>query len=335
MGSTVTTRGIYEKDTIKGYVPDEDITAPWWASTAEAWWPLAADHDFWLGGFVWTGLDYRGEPTPYQWPNINSHFGIMDMCGFPKNIYYYYQSWWSDKDVLHISPHWNWKGKEGKPIDVWVNSNADNIELFLNGRTQGKKDLPKNSHLQWNVMYEPGILEAVAYKNGKKIRSKIETTGDPYEVIITPYKTTMIADGKAATVINVRVIDRQGREVPDASNQMKFFITGDAKIIGVGNGDPSSHEPDKFIDGWQRKLFNGKCQLVLQAGKTAGIIKVEVRSDNLQTGSTEIHMIHPGISHTVSNDKNYRAGNSLLSKKPIGKMLGADIHFCPNWKKEA
>ncbi|MGZ3924875.1 MAG: glycoside hydrolase family 2 TIM barrel-domain containing protein, partial [Flavisolibacter sp.] len=140
MGSTVTTRGIYVKDTINAYVPDQDITAPWWASTAEAWWTLAAPNDFWLGGFVWTGFDYRGEPTPYEWPNVNSHFGLMDVCGFPKNIYYYYQSWWADKDVLHISPHWNWRGNEGKPIDVWVNSNADNVELFLNGKSLGKKD---------------------------------------------------------------------------------------------------------------------------------------------------------------------------------------------------
>ncbi len=179
MGSTVTTRGIYEKDTIRGYVPDQDITAPWWASKAEDWWPLAATNDFWLGGFVWTGLDYRGEPTPYQWPNINSHFGIMDMCGFPKNIYYYYQSWWTDKDVLHISPHWNlptgqagWRDKRGKPIDVWVNTNADNVELFLNGKSLGKKDMPRNSHLQWAVNYEPGTLEAVAYKKEKSLQQK-------------------------------------------------------------------------------------------------------------------------------------------------------------------
>ncbi|MDQ6609219.1 MAG: glycoside hydrolase family 2 protein, partial [Bacteroidota bacterium] len=148
MGSTVTTRGIYEKDSIRAYVPDEDITAPWWASTAETWWTLAAPNDYWLGGFVWTGFDYRGEPTPYQWPNISSHFGIMDVCGFPKNIYYYYQSWWTDKDVLHISPHWNWAGKEGQPIDVWVNTNADNVELFLNGKSLGKKNMPRNKHLQ-------------------------------------------------------------------------------------------------------------------------------------------------------------------------------------------
>ena len=108
MGSTVTTRGIYTKDSVKGYVPDHDITYPWWASTAEQWWTPAAERSWFMGGFVWTGFDYRGEPTPFEWPNINSHFGIMDMCGFPKNIYYYYQSWWTDKDVLHISPHWNW-----------------------------------------------------------------------------------------------------------------------------------------------------------------------------------------------------------------------------------
>jgi len=160
MGSTVTTRGIYVTDSIRGYVPDQDITAPWWASKAEVWWKLAAENKYWLGGFVWTGFDYRGEPTPFHWPNINSHFGIMDVCGFPKNIYYYYQSWWTDKDILHISPHWNWPEKAGKPIDVWLNSNADDVELFLNGKSLGKKVMPRNSHLQWEVIYEPGILEA-------------------------------------------------------------------------------------------------------------------------------------------------------------------------------
>ena len=263
MGSTVTTRGIYTKDSVKGYVPDQDITAPWWASKAEDWWKLCAPNNWWMGGFVWTGLDYRGEPTPYQWPNINSHFGIMDVCGFPKNIYYYYQSWWTDKDVLHISPHWNWKGKEGQPIDVWVNSNADNVELFLNGKSLGKKDMPVNGHLQWSVAYQPGTLEAVAYKKGKKLTTKVETTGAPYEVVVTPYKTTMVADGKDASVLNISVVDKQGREVPDVDNQIQFTLTGDAKIIGVGNGDPSSHEPDKIFDGqWQRHLFNGKCQVI-------------------------------------------------------------------------
>ena len=324
MGSTVSTRGIYVKDSAIGYLPDQDITAPWWASTAETWWPLAAKNNFWLGGFVWTGFDYRGEPTPFKWPNINSHFGLMDMCGFPKNIYYYYQSWWSDKDVLHISPHWNWNGKEGQPLDVWVNSNADDVELFLNGKSLGKKNMPRNSHLQWNVNYEPGTLEAIGFKNGKRITTKVETTGKPTEVVITPYKTTMLANGKDATVINVTVIDKQGREVPDADNLIQFTLKGDAKIIGVGNGDPSSHEPDKVFDNkWQRKLFNGKCQFIVQSGTTEDFVHIEAASDGLYKASTDIATI---ISSTLSNKTN--PANTFIKKK-VDKMLGADISFLP------
>jgi len=326
MGSTVTTRGIYVKDTVIGYVPDEDMTAPWWASKAEDWWPVAAENPWMMGGFVWTGLDYRGEPTPYKWPNINSHFGIMDICGFPKNIYYYYQSLWTDNDVLHISPHWNWKGKEGQPINVWVNTNADNVELFLNGKSQGKKDIPRNSHLEWNVPYEPGTLEAVASKKGRRLTEKVETTTDAYELMVTPYKTTLFADGKDATIINVSVIDKQGRDIPDAQNMISFSLKGNAKIIGVGNGDPSSHEPDKCPDGnWQRKLFNGKCQLILQMGYTKDIIKLESKAEGLRPASTEIHSITPfaAIAPQPTDAK------PSTVKKNIDKMLGADISFLP------
>lgn len=330
MGSTVTTRGIYVKDSIRAYLPDQDITAPWWASTAETWWKLAAGNDWWAGGFIWTGFDYRGEPTPYKWPNISSHFGVMDVCGFPKNIYYYYQSWWTDKDVLHISPHWNWKGKEGQPIDVWVNTNADNVELFLNGKSQGKKDMPRNSHLQWNVNYEPGTLEAVAYKKGRKLTTKVETTGEAYEVVVSPYKTTMTGDGKDAAVINISVFDRQGREVPDANNLIRFSIKGDAKIIGVGNGDPSSHEPDKFMNdtAWQRQTFNGKCQVIVQSGKSAGMFHFEAKSVGLQTGATDILTIHPGTAHSVVTTNNTFPVSKPISR-PVDNMLGADISFLP------
>lgn len=346
MGSTVTTRGIYEKDTIRGYVPDQDITAPWWASTAETWWTLAAPNDFWLGGFVWTGFDYRGEPTPYQWPNINSHFGIMDMCGFPKNIYYYYQSWWTDKDVLHISPHWNfrekgpgWNKPVGDSIDVWVNTNADNVELFLNGKSKGKKDMPRNSHLKWTINYEPGKLEAVAYKKGKRLTSKVETTGLPVEVVVTPYKTTILADGKDATVVNVTVLDREGREVPGADNMISFEIEGPGKIIGVGNGDPSSHEPDKCMDGaWQRRLFNGKCQVIIQAGKETGMIKFNAKATGLWNGGTDIQTISPESVATITIDKKYQLSQQPVTsnlptgqagQQPVDKMLGADISFLP------
>jgi beta-galactosidase len=333
MGSTVTTRGALEKDSIRAYVPDQDITAPWWASRAEEWWKLAATNDFWLGGFIWTGFDYRGEPTPYKWPNINSHFGVMDVCGFPKNIYYYYQSWWTDKDVLHISPHWNHRNEWGQPkkqIDVWVNSNAANVELFLNGKSLGKKDMPRNGHLQWKVEFEPGKLEAIAYKNGRKLTSKVETTGVPVEVVLTPYKTTMLADGKDATVMNVSVVDREGREVPDANNMIYFKVEGDAKIIGVGNGDPSSHEADKCADGlWQRSLFNGKCQVIIQSGTKPGIFKVEASARNLFTGSTDVITVDPVKAATITIDEKYKLKGEAAKPRVVDQMMGADISFLP------
>ncbi len=330
MGSTLTTRGIYQKDSLRAYLPDQDITAPWWASRAEEWWKLAAENTYWLGGFVWTGFDYRGEPTPYEWPNINSHFGIMDVCGFPKNIYYYYQSWWTDKDVLHISPHWNWRGKEGTPIDVWVNTNADNVELFLNGKSLGKKDMPRNSHLQWAVNYAPGILQAVAYKKGRKLTASVETTSQAAEVVMTPYKTTILADGKDAVVVNISVVDKQGREVPDADNLINFSIEGSGKIIGVGNGDPSSHEADKCAAGtWHRALFNGKCQVIIQSDKQAGAIKFKASAIGLWDGSTDIITVSPQKNEQVTIDNKYQLSAEKIKPVSIPKMLGADISFLP------
>ena len=344
MGSTVTTRGIYVKDTVNAYVPDEDIVAPWWANTAEQWWALAADKSYWLGGFIWTGFDYRGEPTPYSWPNISSHFGVMDMCGFPKNIYYYYKSWFTGDDVLHISPHWNWKGKEGQNIPVWVNTNADEVELFLNKRSLGKKAMPRNSHLEWSVSYEPGRLEAVALKKGKKLTASVETTGEPHEVVVTPYKTTMNADGTETTVVNISVADRQGREVPDAGNLIHFRTTGDLHIIGVGNGDPSSHESDKPGSPdpnstqqdsiAQRHLFNGHCQVILQSGTAPGMTHFYAEADSLRTGSTDISLINPGTTpHSVLDAQPLIAtsgpSGSSTVHRPITKMLGADISFLP------
>ncbi len=331
MGSTVTTRGIYTRDSVKGYVPDQDIEAPYWASRAEDWWVPNAENAYWLGGFVWTGFDYRGEPTPFKWPNINSHFGIMDMCGFPKNIYYYYQSWWTDKDVLHISPHWNWPDKKGQPIDVWVNTNADNVELFLTGKSLGKKDMQRNSHLQWPVNYEPGKLEAIAYKKGKRLYSKVETTGAPVEVVMTPYKTTILADNKDLSIINLSVVDREGREIPDADNLISFTISGPGKIIGVGNGDPSSHEPDKYLNGetWQRNLFNGKCQVIVQSTGQPGAIKFEAKAKGLTTASTDIITVSTGSIASVTVDKDYLLKGEAAKPRESTKMLGADISFLP------
>jgi beta-galactosidase len=293
VASTVSTRGIYYKDTVNAYVPDYDSVAPPWASTAEYWWKIAADRQWFMGGFAWTGFDYRGEPTPFAWPDINSHFGIMDMCGFPKTVYYYYQSWWTDKDVLHIAPHWNWKGREGQPIPVWVESNADNVELLLNGKSLGKKEMPRNGHLEWTVNYAPGKLEAIGYKKGKKLTTMVQTTGEAYRIIIRPTKSSLVLDGKDAAVFNITVLDKQGLEVPDASNLLHFSVSGGAHIIGVGNGNPSSHEPDKFAAGdWQRQLFSGKCQVIIQSDarkQSAGDLNFRAEGEGLVPGSSTLH----------------------------------------------
>jgi beta-galactosidase len=293
VASTVCTRGIYVNDSTKGYVPDYDSIYPPWASRAETWWKLAAAREWFMGGFVWTGFDYRGEPTPFTWPCINSHFGVMDVCGFPKNDYYYYQSWWSNKDVLHIFPHWNWsaktaaeKGKEGEPIRVDVNSNAETVELFLNDKSLGKQTMPLNGHLSWNVIYQPGKLTAVATKHGRTFSSFVETTDEAYQIVATPDRTILAADGKDVTVINISVQDKKGREVPDAMNLLHFAISN-ANIIGVGNGDPSSHEADKFLDGkYQRSLFNGKCQVIIQTEKNKTDIIFEAKGEGLMSSKT-------------------------------------------------
>jgi beta-galactosidase len=287
--STLCTRGNYAQDTARGYMVDYDLYPPGWGATAEKWWKFYADRDWLAGAFVWTGFDYRGEPTPYSWPCINSHFGIMDMCGFPKNNFFYYQSWWSDKDVLHIAPHWNWEGKEGKTIDVWCQSNCETVELFLNGKSLGKKTMERNSHLEWKVPYQPGVLEARGLRKGKQIVTKVETTGRPERIKMTADRSLIRADGEDVTVVTVIALDGKGREVPVADNLIRFDVTGKGKIIGVGNGDPSSHEPDKYLGGqYQRRLFNGKCQIIVQSVKEAGTLELRASSDGLKEGSITV-----------------------------------------------
>jgi beta-galactosidase len=241
------TRGIYENT--KTYRSAYEGNKPDYGTTAEEWWTYYSARPWASGSFVWTGFDYRGEASPFHWPNINSEFGILDVCGFPKDVFYYYQSWWTDKPVLHLMPHWNWPGKEGQDIDVRVFSNCEEVELFLNGQSLGKKTMPKNSHLQWTVKYAPGTLSAKGYTGGKLIaEEKVETTGAPASVQLAPDRTTIQADGKDVSVFTVSVTDAQGRIVPVASNLIHFELSGPGKIIGVGNGDPACHEPDVYID---------------------------------------------------------------------------------------
>ena len=247
-GSTVSTRGIYENDKVRGYVSAYDVNAPSWANTAEEWWTVFADRPWLSGGFVWTGFDYRGEPTPYAWPCVNSHFGILDVCGNWKDIAWYYQAWWTTNTVLHLLPHWNWPGKEGTEIRVDAFSNCEEVELFLNDASLGKQAMKRNSKLTWKVKYAPGTLSAKGFTGGKVIaEQKIETTGDAVAIQLTPNRTSINADGEDVSVFTVSATDAQGRAVPVAQDKINFSISGAGKILGVGNGDPSSHEPDTFV----------------------------------------------------------------------------------------
>jgi beta-galactosidase len=248
--SAVGTRGIYANDAERGYVSAYDTNAPPWATTAEKWWTVFADRPWLSGAFVWTGFDYRGEPTPYSWPCINSHFGILDTCGFPKDDFYYYQAWWSSQPVLHLFPHWNWTGKEGQEIDVRCFSNCQEVELFLNGESLGRQPIPHNSHARWNVKYTPGVLLARGYYGGKAIaEDKVETTGAPARLELAPDRSAINADGEDVSVVTVSVTDEKGRIVPVANNLIRFDLQGPGKIVGVGNGDPSCHEPDVYVTG--------------------------------------------------------------------------------------
>jgi beta-galactosidase len=281
--STLCTRGIYANDTVRGYVSDYDRNRPNWGSLAEPWWKFYAAREWLAGAFVWTGFDYRGEPTPYSWPCINSHFGIMDVCGFPKNNYYYYQAWWSDKNVLHLYPHWNWPGKEGQMIDIWAQTNCDSVELFLNGRSFGTRKVEQNSHCEWKVPFEPGTLEARGIRLGKTLKTAVATTGEPARISLTADRRSLWADGEDVCMISVTALDTLGREVPVADNTIRFELKGGGTILGVGNGDPSSHEPDKSLTGeYRRKLFNGRCQVIVQSRRGGGALTIRASSQGLE-----------------------------------------------------
>lgn len=284
--SVVCTRGEYADDKERGYVSAYDQRVPGWGMTAEKWWSYVADKPWHAGGFVWTGFDYRGEPIPYKWPCMTSHFGLMDLCGFPKDLYYYYRAWWGSGDVLHLFPHWNWTGKEGQPINVRVFSNLDEIELFLNGVSKGRQALARNSSIGWQVPFEAGAIEAVGYRNGQRVlATRRETTSAPVALELKADRAQMHADGQDVILVTVQALDDHGRAVPTASQLVQFEIDGPGRILGVGNGDPSSHEPDQAP---QRTLFNGLALVILQATSDVGSITFRAKSSGLKSAAVTV-----------------------------------------------
>ncbi|MDD5186517.1 MAG: glycoside hydrolase family 2 TIM barrel-domain containing protein, partial [Paludibacter sp.] len=278
--NTIGTRGVYVDDKANGHMAASN-RMPENVGT-ESGWKFYAARPFLSGLFFWTGFDYRGEANPLSWPAVNSQFGIIDLCGFPKDIFYYLKSWWGKEPVMHIMPHWNWKDHEGKNIKMTIYSNAEEVELTLNNKSLGKKRMEKNGHLEWEVIYKSGTLVAKGFTNGKLIISeRMETTDEPSKVGLSSDRIKLNADDEDVAVVTVQINDKKNRLVPTASDEVTFTLNGPGKIIGVGNGDPASHEAEQFSDTvqWKRKTFNGLAQIMIKTTKQAGEISLTASSD--------------------------------------------------------
>lgn len=292
--STCCTRGVYAKDPVRAYCPAYPEVFPFWGGPPEKDWKLVAAHPELTGLFVWTGFDYKGEPIPYTWPNINCHFGVMDICGFAKDSFYYFKSAWTEAPMVHAFPHWTWPGREGTPISVWVYSNCGEVELLLNGRSLGRQSLKRFDHLEWTVPYEAGELRARGYRAGLVVaESRVATAGGPAQVKLEADRPLIRADGGDVSVITARILDSSGNVVPTAGNRLDFEVMGPGRIIGVGNGDPSCLERDKA--NW-RSAFNGLALLLVQSTGESGAIRIRAVSEGLAPAQLCVNAHDDGIS---------------------------------------
>lgn len=254
-----------------------------WGSTHEESLKECLKYDFIAGIFIWTGFDYLGEPTPYGWPSRSSYFGVIDLAGFPKDAFYLYQSLWTDQPVLHLLPHWNWKA--GEVIDVWAYySKADEVELYLNGKSLGKKSRNGDTlHVQWRVPFEAGTLKAVSRKNGAIVLSEeVKTAGIAAKITLTADRNRITADGQDLSFVTAEITDMNGNRVPLASNEVSFRISGEGFVAGVDNGSETSMEPFKAE---KRKAYDAKCLAIIQATKNAGSIQLTASSPGLESAS--------------------------------------------------
>ena len=283
------TRGIYFDAHDKGHMvahnrkpngPDSLLNC------IERGWKFYDERPYLAGLFYWTGFDYRGEPNPMKFPATGSQFGILDYCGFPKDEAWYLKSWWTDEPVLHILPHWNLQGHEGDSIDIWVYSNCDEVELTVNGKKLDRKPMPRNGHLSWKAVFQPGAVKAVGYKNGKKILARtVETTGVPARISLTADRSVIQADNRDVAVCNIELQDKKKRFVPTACNDLTITVSGPVRILGVGNGDPAYQATERPADTdartYQVKAFNGLAQVLLQSTGEAGEATLTVVSENM------------------------------------------------------
>jgi beta-galactosidase len=330
--STVSSRGEYFFPVVEGdlnnnlpgkgifQISSYDLSYPAWASTADQQWQMQDKYPAVFGEFVWTGFDYLGEPTPYggdltglkpgnrrydmakallekqnvtEVPSRSSYFGIIDLAGFKKDRFYLYQSRWRpDLPMAHILPHWNWPERKGQVTPVHIYTSGDEAELFLNGKSLGRKKKGTSEYrLRWDdVVYQPGELKVIAYKNGEKWAEDImKTTGKAYQLSMSADRQAVVADGKDLIFVTMRIEDKNKLLVPRSNNPIRFSIEGPGKIVATDNGDATSHES---FQSASRKAYNGLCLVIVAAEKGAsGTITVKGESKGLKTAAVKIDIM--------------------------------------------
>lgn len=286
--SAFMTRGAFESDRAAQVMASYDDEPSSWGNTHRDAWRAIAQRPFIAGSFIWTGLDYRGEPTPYEWPSASSFFGAMDLAGFAKTAFWIHQAQWvKDRPVVKLVPHWNWPGREGRNVHVMVMSNAPRVRLLLNGAAIGEQAVDPYEMAHFEVPYAPGRIEAVALRDGQEVgRDVVETSGAAARLVLTPDRPRLAGDGLDAMPVTVSAVDAQGRPVPTANLHVTFELEGEGAIIGVGNGDPNSHEADKASE---RSLFNGLAQVIVQSRQHGrGALKLRATASGVQGAQAEI-----------------------------------------------
>ena len=286
------TRGVYfDSADAPGHMRSMNLSADTdgTENRIERGWRFYAERPWAAGCFFWTGFDYRGEPNPLSYPAHDSEFGVMDYCGFWKDEAWYLKSWWTDDPTLHIFPHWNLQGHEGEEIELWAYSNCDEVELTVNGKKLGRQKMPRNGHLKWKTVYQPGRVEAIGYKNGRRILTEtVETTKAAAKVVVKADRQQIVADGQDVAVVNIEICDQKGRFVPNACPELTFSLEGDASIIGCGNGDPSylgSDHPDKQpCHTFSIPAFNGRAQVLIQSGQQPSAVTLKCTAEGLKYG---------------------------------------------------
>lgn len=291
--SAVRSRGVYKTPTDQKILTGDDLqcssydnSRAEWGSSAEESYHLVNSRKFIAGEFIWSGFDYLGEPTPYGWPARSSYFGIVDTCGFPKDVYFFYQSRWTDRPMIHLLPHWNWT--EGETVAVWAYTNCECAELFLNGISLGTKRFLENGplHLEWKVPFQAGILRAEGRHGGKiSAVAEVRTAGSPAAVRLTADRMSIAADGRDLVFITADIIDGKGVIVPAAENPVAFTVSGPGAIAGVDNGNPLCHES---FQGTAHRAFHGKCLAIIRSTGGRGRIAVRGKSGGLHPGTVSV-----------------------------------------------